>query len=118
MPPPGLQVTSGDQQGPARGDGEAVMARTRRLILLGFAIALAAPGTPLVFAATERAAAVPLVYVHTQACPVPPADAILVACVCDHDGKNCRPVVEEDRAPRAKPSPWCQCAAREIRIGR
>jgi hypothetical protein len=87
------------------------MVRVGRLILL-LLLAVAVTGTSLVSAAEERRDAPPVVYVHGQACPVPPVNVILVACVCDHEGKNCRPVVEKDIASRTSPGPWCQCAVR------
>jgi hypothetical protein len=85
------------------------------LLLLGFAVT---PGESRVSAAEERRDVAPMIYAHAQACPVPPVNVILVACVCDHEGKNCRPVVEKDIASRTGPGPWCQCAVREMRDGR
>jgi hypothetical protein len=88
-----------------------------RLTLLILLVAVTT-GTSVVFAAEERHDVAPVIYVHAQACPVPPVKVILVACVCDREGKNCRPVVEKDIASRTSPGPWCQCAVREMRDGR
>ena len=68
-------------------------------------------------ASSERPAAVPLVYSHSQRCPVGPAEGALRPCVCDHEGKNCRVILQPDRLQQGT-SPWCQCPLREARDGR
>jgi hypothetical protein len=69
--------------------------------------------TPAYGSDPSRTQTAPLIFTHTKVCPVPPAGAVLIPCVCDQFGKNCRPVVEsrEGRGAQATlSSPWCQCA--------